>query len=841
MRHTKHIQSQPHRCSKKMIHVRRGGIGSALILLGWASATSGDVVSKYYSAPYYDYRIAHMPDIDQRREMAPGIMGLPGNGSMYCAPTSAMNIVMYISNHGFPQVTPTANNWQDPTQYELATLSINAMGIAMSTDATDGTDGTGWPVGARAWLDPYNLFTVSTYYRSNTFTPSAQTMAHTAVEGSLVSFGIGRFDIDGTSGGNPILGDFVGGHVVTLAQASYFTSGELILGSRDPADDPDKDSDPVFYKQYQSPFGTNFYDATNETVYFDPGATTQVGITALNFQPEDTRMSLVNGYLGVKLKQGYSFTSSAGGGDDLSTWQPYGMDGSGSDPVRVSPIAATRPVVDVIAHPDLFGYLVLEEANPAIRGDYPKLHLLDSSSGDLTEITQIPNATKMILGRNRILYVMAGTSLHAINIDDPTGPILDTVTMAYPGDALTFDDGSDEVVVLSYRSQGLLRYPQNLAGNPVPEIQVIPGTVPLSGDAAMTAFPPDPVAPARSEIWFVTDAANVIYGLPAESAPGNDAFGGVVPDQISIAAIQNPTGLDFDDAGHMYVSNDNGLAEVMLDPALNRWVIVPPEDSFFGAITPGSMMRLTRSRTNYDPAQHDGWRNIDPDTGELDFGTHVPDTDPEPVTIALDSHGSYLHMCPATGVDPAIIELAPLGFFPGDKIRIEELGGFAYTATSPDGPVTLICVFSSDDTLLPATESHRVPGAIQAGEPFVSSLTYQCGGHVTDIPEDFIAGLAVGPLQICIEIPAGATHLFVCGQDSYYNDNYDPNGDFAVRLSPMSCGTDCDASFDGTTDVNDLLALLSQWGQPGPCDNDCNDVTDVLDLLALLAAWGACP
>ncbi len=50
------------------------------------------------------------------------------------------------------------------------------------------------------------------------------------------------------------------------------------------------------------------------------------------------------------------------------------------------------------------------------------------------------------------------------------------------------------------------------------------------------------------------------------------------------------------------------------------------------------------------------------------------------------------------------------------------------------------------------------------------------GGVTTDIPEDFSITDTV------IQIPLGATHLFVAPHDSFYGDNTDPDGDYAVRI-----------------------------------------------------------
>jgi hypothetical protein len=60
----------------------------------------------------------------------------------------------------------------------------------------------------------------------------------------------------------------------------------------------------------------------------------------------------------------------------------------------------------------------------------------------------------------------------------------------------------------------------------------------------------------------------------------------------------------------------------------------------------------------------------------------------------------------------------------------------------------------------------------------VSSPTFWGGNIATDIPQDF-AILGTGTT---VNIPAGAAYLFVVAHDSYYEDNSDPNHDFAVSI-----------------------------------------------------------
>ena len=51
----------------------------------------------------------------------------------------------------------------------------------------------------------------------------------------------------------------------------------------------------------------------------------------------------------------------------------------------------------------------------------------------------------------------------------------------------------------------------------------------------------------------------------------------------------------------------------------------------------------------------------------------------------------------------------------------------------------------------------------------------------TDIPYDFgITNTFLQPFLF------GANYLFVAAHDIYYRDNSDPNGDFAVRITPIA-------------------------------------------------------
>ena len=55
-----------------------------------------------------------------------------------------------------------------------------------------------------------------------------------------------------------------------------------------------------------------------------------------------------------------------------------------------------------------------------------------------------------------------------------------------------------------------------------------------------------------------------------------------------------------------------------------------------------------------------------------------------------------------------------------------------------------------------------------------------------------------------------------------------------------TCPADC-ANDDGVVNVEDILELLSQFGQSGSCDADGSGTIDVSDILELIASYGPCP
>jgi len=167
---------------------------------------------------------------------------------------------------------------------------------------------------------------------------------------------------------------------------------------------------------------------------------------------------------------------------------------------------------------------------------------------------------------------------------------------------------------------------------------------------------------------------------------------------------------------------------------------------------------------------------------------------------------------------PLIVDLTANGFSPGDEILINATGAVHYAANADwslfwSGASELWCVFSSSSTVLWQSQGnevgplHRVPGAIDAREPFESPPTFI--GYPTDIPEDFF----VPESGTSIRIPLGATYLIVSGIGAKFTDN---DGWIKVTIEANDKDTDGDG-------------LLDSWENEGIDSDDDGDIDLVLE------------
>ncbi len=146
----------------------------------------------------------------------------------------------------------------------------------------------------------------------------------------------------------------------------------------------------------------------------------------------------------------------------------------------------------------------------------------------------------------------------------------------------------------------------------------------------------------------------------------------------------------------------------------------------------------------------------------------------KPLMVTVDSKATYLHTTCDSPALPTVVDLAAFGLAPGDGLKLTYSvapPGFSFSGCG--GPfvgaedTSILGVFSSSSTLLPPSAHPRVPGALEAGTDVSTGPTFFCN-ELNDIPQDF---RLFPPSGFTIQIPVGATHLFLGINDSYWADN----------------------------------------------------------------------
>lgn len=134
-----------------------------------------------------------------------------------------------------------------------------------------------------------------------------------------------------------------------------------------------------------------------------------------------------------------------------------------------------------------------------------------------------------------------------------------------------------------------------------------------------------------------------------------------------------------------------------------------------------------------------------------------------------------------TDVDAPAVDLSALGYAPGHRVCFRAEGDYIVDGTerATERDLALVtAVFSSTPELLSGDLLERVPGAIEAGEDYITLDTF-LDDLATDISQDFVAD------DVCLTIPDGARYVFFATVDSYYSDNTDARVNdrpFGVRI-----------------------------------------------------------
>ncbi|MEC9374239.1 MAG: hypothetical protein VYC34_10365 [Planctomycetota bacterium] len=556
---------------------------AAVTLTAAAAPSHAAVQAAWADAQTWTYRITEMPDFDQRRTSGGGAFGLPNDGAMYCVPTSQMNIICYIANHGFPQVISIgAQPWQSQSVYNAVGINLLSLGSLMSTHPTDGTGGVGWSFGTKVWLGP--LFVVSHYYANGNYAPNHDSITAAALQGGLVTFAYGRYDVVGSLGAIPII-DRTGGHVVTLARSARSGSNR-VLEVRDPADTSDSLTS-------QSQFGNREYElviprlvATSNS-FASVKLMTEIGVNA---GPAGSSNRYIDEYMVVKPKYGLALTQNSTVIEEVYPGLFAGFQ------FQIEPKFPVEAGVftDAVINPDYTGAWAIVETD-----GLSQVVNICSISREQKVLNFIEEAESLVFGRNRRLYIMDGRILRCINIDIDVPKEEGEVFPPAPVTRLAFDDANDQVILLSPQENVIMKYDADLVmgdGSVFP----IPENVQVGMDAQM-AYNPN-----SGGIMLHTPGQNVVYQLMQDVANG-----GFMAESISIQGVKNPRGITVDDSGSFYIIGDEGVEEFSrTDVRGSRYQRNP--DSPFRGVKADNLFRIACSRQN-DPEQpREGVLHIDP-------------------------------------------------------------------------------------------------------------------------------------------------------------------------------------------------------------------------------------
>ena len=165
------------------------------------------------------------------------------------------------------------------------------------------------------------------------------------------------------------------------------------------------------------------------------------------------------------------------------------------------------------------------------------------------------------------------------------------------------------------------------------------------------------------------------------------------------------------------------------------------------------------------------------------------------VHVQLDPKATYLKTNnDPTALNAVAIDLVALGIAAGDLVVFEQTGDYDANGALPgltDSSTGMSAVFSSSTTLTASSNLNRVSGATTALD-FTGAALPNHNSQVTafgNLPTNISQDLRVTDETIPIILPATATHVFFSADDSYFEDNTDPDNDWGVNIfRPMGVG-----------------------------------------------------
>ncbi|MCC6675758.1 MAG: hypothetical protein IT436_01315 [Phycisphaerales bacterium] len=538
----------------------------------------------------YTYR-SSIADLDQKRAASASTVGLPNDGRMYCAPTSCIDNLAYMANHGYPNAVSTAlpgpQSWTSSANYNFMGQCIYTMGLYLGTSATGGTNN--YTSGLLNYMAA-NLPNDYIQIFADSFTPSgdlsgnvAEDMAGMIACGALVNLHIGWFERRGPSGAR--YWERTGGHVVALAGVDDACSSSPKLIWRDPSNGSS------FYTQASSANSSSRLTLVADVFSWkdDPDKYFKIG-WQFNAYTGDTK-GFLGGYKAIWPNFGVGLALGLDT-ETLTFFMPKSTNRDGAPETRSAGISTINgPVKFLDNHPsNVFACVV---TNPSIVGVSDKLLRVNYADGSVTQIAIFSGSGgPIVFGNTGELYACDGSVLKAINPRD--GSVRLSAPLARTLDSLVFDDAGQVIIGLDRATKRIDSYnPSTLT---LMSSRLLPDTVTLGSDASLA------LNPATGKAWLCPDQGGAFYEMTFPATTG-----GISLDLNALPGITNPLSFQITSKGDVVV-NDNGILEELHQEG--RFWIVGNRTGLSGHQF-AREFRMPRTRETYNPLTIDLYETHD--------------------------------------------------------------------------------------------------------------------------------------------------------------------------------------------------------------------------------------
>ena len=164
----------------------------------------------------------NVPDFDQKR------FGVDNTGNMYCVPTSSLNWMAYIANHGDSSLMGgSSGNWASSSVYNRVTARLNEMGAESDTSGTGGTNLSDAVEGIADYMDSHGVngyYIICGYKADDDWAPSPKSFYNHMKAGYLVNLCFGRYDLNGGEWERD------GGHCMTVVKVDNACGTNPVVG-----------------------------------------------------------------------------------------------------------------------------------------------------------------------------------------------------------------------------------------------------------------------------------------------------------------------------------------------------------------------------------------------------------------------------------------------------------------------------------------------------------------------------------------------------------------------------------------------------------------------------------